>query len=182
MRLMSSWSRMGAGRSATTIGPDRCVPDPAPEGRSTAAEQQAVLTRWTPDELAQARQRRDALLGTARMLVRAIDHDPDLADCAGAGCALAGWSDGDRCGLVHRLAGLDEGAVAWTHETTEEPIDPGSCSVTRANRAFEVALTDAVDAVRRCRQTQHGAGRCWFSSVPDVDGCGEILRAAHRLG
>lgn len=133
-----------------------------------------VLARCGPDELLQARASRDLLLASARGLVAIIGHDPDRAECTDAGCALAGDPDDERCGLVHRLASIVE-------EDRERAV-PHVESLEAATRRFEVALTEVVAAVRRCRQTEHGAGRCWFASLPDVDGCGEVLRAAHRLG
>ncbi len=119
------------------------------------------LARCGPDDLTRARSSRDLLLASARALAEALDHDPDRADCRDE------W-----CGLVHRLANVAPG-----HATSQKTLRVGD-----AIRRFEVALADSVDAVRRCRQTEHGAGRCWFTSLPDIDGCGEVLRAAHRLG
>lgn len=131
-----------------------------------------ALARGGPDDLDRARTSRDLLLASARVLAQILDHDPDRAACEDAGCAMAGDPNAERCDLVHRLANVEAG--------------PGTSTATvhlaAAIRRFEAALTDAVDAVRRCRQTEHGSGRCWFTSLPDVDGCGEVLRAAHRLG
>jgi hypothetical protein len=165
-------------RSTRTSG--RMPPGPgavpqAPEHPSSPGWAEPTLARCGPDELAQAHRHRDVLLDRARVLVRIIAHDPDLADCVDAGCALAGCSDRARCGLVHRLASVED-PCPTTSATSHEP------SLALATRRFEAALTGAIDAVRRCRQTEHGSGRCWFAAVPDVDGCGEILRAAHRLG
>lgn len=130
------------------------------------------LARCGPDDLTRARTSRDLLLASARVLAEILDHDPDRADCRDARCAMAGDQGGERCSLVHRLANVEAGH-AHSHETLR---------VGDAIRRFESALADSVDAVRRCRQTEHGSGRCWFASLPDVDGCGEVLRAAHRLG
>ena len=134
------------------------------------------LARCGPDDLTRARTRRDRLLASARVLAALLDHDPDRADCVDAGCAMAGDPDGEWCGLVQRLADVEPG-----HETSHDTSD-GVAHFEAAVLRFETALADAVDAVRRCRQTEHGAGRCWFTSLPDVDGCADVLRAAHRLG
>ena len=124
-----------------------------------------VLARCGPDELARARTSRDRLLASARVLAGVLAHDPDRTDCTDAGC-----------GLVHRLASVEPGHVPGE---VPDPVQPG---LEAATRRFERALTDAVEAIRRCRQTQHGSGRCWFAAVPHVDGCGEVLRTVHRLG
>jgi hypothetical protein len=171
MTAMQSRSTRTSGRTPPTLG---AVPQ-APEHPASPGPVEPALARCGPDELAQAHRRRDVLLDRARVLVRIIAHDPDLADCADAGCALAGCPDGARCGLAHRLAGVED-ACPTAAVIRDDP------SLELATRRFEAALTDAVDAVRRCRQTEHGSGRCWFAAVPDVDGCGEVLRAAHRLG
>lgn len=128
-----------------------------------------ALTLGTPTDLADARHLRDVLLASARDLVNAIGHDPDRGNCASAGCALATGTDETRCGLVHRLARVEEGTSS-------------AADVRRALLAFDAALARSVDAVRRCRQIEHGMGHCWFSTLPGGDGCGEVLRAAHRLG
>jgi hypothetical protein len=134
-----------------------------------------ALSRCGPEDLARAWGSRDLLLHHARLLVATLDHDPDLADCAAAGCATVGRADAGRCALVHRLASLEVDRLA-------EGRGRAAPGFEAATRGFELALTGAVDAVRRCRQIEHGTGRCWFAAVPGVDGCGEVLRAAHRLG
>lgn len=131
-----------------------------------------ALTRCGAGELAQARTSRDLLLASARVLAELLDHDPDRADCRDAGCAMAADPNGDWCGLVRRLANVEP-----SHDADHERV-----RFAVALRRFELALTGAIDAVRFCRQTEHGAGRCWFASRPHVDGCGEVLRALHRLG
>jgi hypothetical protein len=171
MTAMQSRSTRTSGRMPPAFG---AVPQ-APERPASPGWVEPALARCGPDELAQAHRRRDVLLDRARVLARIIAHDPDLADCADAGCALAGGSDRARCGLVHRLADVED-VPATTSAISYEP------NLALATRRFEAALTGAIDAVRRCRQTEHGSGRCWFAAVPDVDGCGEVLRAAHRLG
>ncbi len=135
-----------------------------------------VLARCGPDELARARTSRDRLLASARALAGVLAHDPDRADCTDAGCALAGSPDRQRCGLVHRLARVESERV------TGDAPDPVPLGVEEATRRFEEALTGAVGAIRRCRQTRHGSGHCWFAAAPHVDGCGEVLRTAHELG
>ena len=173
---MQSWSTRSTGRAPTATGASPWTADLP--GFSGARE--SALARCGPDELAEARGRRDALLLSARALVRVLAHDPDRADCTDAGCALAGAPDGHRCGLLHRLARVEDGSA--DHHDVPRPSLDGDDDLGSATRAFEHALTEAVEAVRRCRQTEHGSGRCWFSSVPGADGCGEVLRAAHRLG
>jgi hypothetical protein len=126
------------------------------------------LARCGPADLAGAVLLRDELLRAARSLVAAVAHDPDSADCTDAGCALAEHVDPPRCVLAHRLAAVEPGP--WPTLTFEVALS-----------RFDAAIGDSIEAVRRCRQTEHGAGRCWFSPVPGVDGCGEILRTAHHL-
>jgi hypothetical protein len=150
---------MTAMLSRTTRSPERTPP---------------ALARCGPDELERARDRRNQLIDSARVLVRVIAHDPDVGDCSQARCGLAGSDHARHCGLAHRLAGVGRPPVG---------DEPGPLpDLADATRRFETALAGAIDAVRRCRQTEHGAGRCWFATVPRVDGCGEVLRAAHRLG
>lgn len=171
---MRSRSTRTPGRTPPALdGSTRATDHPLGSGGRHVAE--SHLARDGPDQLAQARAHRDALLSSARILVRTLAHDPDLADCAAAGCGLAGCSDAERCGLAHRLASVESDRIEDTGALPDADVE-------RALRWFEAALTDAVDAVRRCRQTEHGTGGCWFSASPHVDGCGEVLRAAHRLG
>lgn len=130
------------------------------------------LARSGAAELDLARDHLDALVLAARGLVVACGHDPDRGDCVGAGCGLQSHPDGTAlCLTAHRLDGLrDDGPV------TEPPVDL-EVAVVR----FQRALTDALDAVRACRQTAHPSGQCWFSAARGVDGCGDVLRLAHRL-
>lgn len=114
----------------------------------------AGLAHSGPAELARAWAHRDLLLAAARRLLASDD---------GRDGRYAAHD------LVRRLALVEDAPVmvaelAW------------------ARQAFEDALTDAVDAVRCCRQTDHRLGRCWFAAEPGGDGCSEVLRAAHRLG
>jgi hypothetical protein len=134
----------------------------------TQARQQP-LARSGPAELADAQHHLDRLLAHAAALHAAASHDPDIAVCEDAACRLPGVDDGsDLCALADRLAGLHTGPP------------PPPVPVARAVEAFRAALVDALDAVRACRQTAHPGGRCWFATMPDVDGCGEVLRLAHR--
>jgi len=133
-------------------------------GRSDA------LAHDGPDDLALALSSRDLLLSAARALVAATVHEPHLGGCP----------DCERCRLAHRLAGVEN-----DHPDDDHAGDPdrGMVDFDAAAARFEAALTGAVDAVRRCRRTEHRrTGHCWFAAVPDLDGCGEILRAVHRLG
>jgi hypothetical protein len=126
-----------------------------------------TLARSGPEEVRVARAHRDHLLRAARTLVVATGGRPGQPCPSGPACHDDAHAE--VCGLVHRLAGVAAGPVAVI-------------AVDAARRDLEVALTAAVDAVRCCRQTDHGAGRCWFTVVPGQDGCGEVLRAAHAVG
>lgn len=128
-------------------------------GASRGAGRLDTLARCGPDELIRERADRDVLLRSARTLVRALRLDPAGADALGA----------ERRDLAFGLAAVEAGPAQ-------------RCDVTTAAHAFDLALSGAIDAVRRCRQTEHGVGTCWFSASPADDGCGAILRAAHRLG
>jgi hypothetical protein len=134
-------------------------------GRTSAAD---ALARSGPAELAAAQRHRDGLLAAARSLVAACDHDPAHVGDA-SDCPLRGRVDDDVCALAHRLARI-------------EPRAGLIVPVTFALAAFLCALTDAVDAVRTCRQTRHVGGTCWFGDGPGDDGCVEILRLVHRAG
>lgn len=130
---------------------------------------QDQLARSGPAELADARSHLARLLESAAVLQLAAAHDPDVALCADADCGLARVDDGpELCVLADRLAGLHRGAT------------PSGVGLDRAVQRFRVALVASLDAVRACRQTAHPVGTCWFTAVPDVDGCGEVLRLAHR--
>jgi hypothetical protein len=132
---------------------------------------QQQLARSGPDELADAQAHLERLLSSAAVLQRAAAHDPDVAICDDAACRLPEVADGtELCSLADRLAGLHPGPPP-----APEPLE-------RAVERFRGAVVDALDAVRACRQTAHPVGSCWFAAFPDVDGCGEVLRIAHRSG
>jgi hypothetical protein len=181
MTAMHSRSTRTTGRSSIAVE----VAPRASKRRGTVASVEPPLARCGPNELALAMHLRDVLLLRARTLAAALTHGPDLADCSEAGCGLSSDLDPRRCALVHRLAAIEGGVNA--HGPRTPPPDP-AChgpignELRHATSEFETALTDALDAVRRCRQTEHGSGQCWFSASPGIDGCGEVLRAAHRLG
>jgi hypothetical protein len=127
------------------------------------------LARSGPSELADARLHRDRLLSSAAVVHAAAAHDPDIARCEDAACRLPEVRDGAAlCALADRLADLHAGPP------------PERLDLEIAVERFRQALIDSLDAVRACRQTSHPVGRCWFASVPGVDGCGEVLQAAHR--
>ncbi len=134
------------------------------------------LTRSETGELDLARTHLWTLVAAAGRLVRAAGHDPDRADCAEAGCRLADVDEGPEwCRLAHRLSLLeDRGAPAAPAE------DRGD--LTTARDAFGAALVDSLDAVRTCRSIAHAEGRCWFAASTGASDCGEVLRAAHRVG
>jgi hypothetical protein len=137
-------------------------------GRTRTRQQ--VLTRSGPDELADARAHLDRLLAAAAQVHDAAAHDPDVARCEDAACHLPDIEGGvELCALADRLADLYRGPTS--------PVLPLDRAVVR----FRAALVESLDAVRACRQTAHPVGGCWFAAVPDVDGCGEVLRIAHRV-
>jgi hypothetical protein len=132
-------------------------------------DRQQALARSGPAEVADAQLHLDRLLASAVALHEAAGHDPDVAVCDDADCLLPGVPDGtELCALADRLADLHRGAAP-----SQLPLD-------QAVQRFRAALLDSLDAVRACRQTAHPIGSCWFAAVPDVDGCGEVLRLAHR--
>lgn len=144
----------------------------------------ARLTATETGELDLARTHLHGLVTAASTLVRATGHDPDRAECGDAGCTLAGHDHGaELCGLAHRLAllapetGTGPTSGAATDRSLETPGDPDAALAT-----FRSALVDSLDAVRTCRSVWHAHGQCWFSQAVGVDGCGEVLRAAHRAG
>ncbi|MDX1512027.1 MAG: hypothetical protein R3249_11810 [Nitriliruptorales bacterium] len=115
------------------------------------------------------------LVAAARHLTSAARHiyvpEPYAwgEPCRGNGCLLGDRPGGAvMCSLARRLSGLD------VDTSDHPPADdlPG---------AFVRALEHSFEAVRTCRQTLHPAGMCWFAGVEGVDGCGEILQAAHAL-
>jgi hypothetical protein len=135
------------------------------------------LARTETGEIDLARAHLARLVLAARGLVAAADHDPDRGPCEDAGCALAEVDNGEvRCRLAHRLALLD---------VVDAPVPPPGADpspLPRALTRFDRAAVEALDAVRACRQTGHPGGNCWFSATPGHDGCGEVLRLAHRMG
>jgi hypothetical protein len=130
---------------------------------------QQTLARSGPADVADAQLHLEQLLASAAALHDAAAHDPDVAVCGDAGCQLPALPDGpELCALADRLAALHHGSP------------PAPLPVEQAIRRFRGALLGSLDAVRTCRQTAHPIGTCWFATVPDVDGCGEVLRLAHR--
>lgn len=144
--------------------------------RWAADPERRGLVRSTPDEHDRAWANRNALVRAAVALLAATGHDPDVARCASAGCALALLDAVQRCDLVHRLAALDLDVSGAASEHGAPPGDPA-----QALEAFDQALVAGIDAVRTCRQTIHPVGRCWFTSLPDGDGCREVLAAGHQV-
>lgn len=130
------------------------------------------LARSGDAELALARGHRDQLLAAAAELVLACGHDPDVATCTEAACALGPRPDGPQmCRVAHDLARCVE--VSPTARQLE---------IDAAVAGLRNALAEAADAVRSCRQTAHRSGTCWFAAAPGLDGCGPVLRLLHRLG
>jgi hypothetical protein len=130
---------------------------------------QQTLARSGPADVADAQLHLEQLLASAVALHEAAAHDPDVAVCDDAGCQLPPLPDGaELCALADRLAALHRGPR------------PAALPLEQATRRFRAALLGSLDAVRTCRQTAHPIGTCWFAAVPDVDGCGEVLRVAHR--
>lgn len=148
----------------TTARPD--------QARSAQQPAWRELARSSDEQVLEARRHRDRLVAAAVTLVAATDHDPDLATCAAAGCHLADLPEGPTlCAAAHDLANLAD-APASTVDATLTP--PAALADLRA------ALVDAADAIRHCRQAEHGTRGCWFSGAPGVDGCGRLLRLLHR--
>ena len=134
----------------------------------------ARLTADETGELDLARTHLYALLTAAQRLVTLAHHDPDVADCAAAGCLLADVEHGPMlCSLAHRLSLLGE------PRTDDAAPD---ADLKRALPDFRLALVESLDAVRTCRSVGHAEGHCWFSPSTGAEGCGEVLRAAHLAG
>ncbi len=146
----------------------------------------ARLTATETGELDLARTHLRALVAAADALVAAAGHDPDLADCRQAGCGLAEVEHGQRlCALAHRLALLDLEDPTAADALLRSPSESGRSQdggVAAAEGAFRTALVESLDAVRACRSVWHREGRCAFAHGADIDGCGEVLRAAHLAG
>lgn len=132
------------------------------------------LARSDADDLRAARGGRDALVAAAVTLTAAADHDPDVVGCVEAGCGIGldVVDGGELCALADRLAVLPD--------APPPPAAPPPVEV--ALTGFLTMLSAAADAVRACRQTAHASEGCWFSSAPEVDGCGEVLRLLHHHG
>lgn len=150
----------------------------------------ARLTADETGELDLALSHLRALVVTARVLVTASGHDPDLGECTDASCRLAAVEEGPRlCALAQRLALLD---LAHLPTPDDPPTRVGAgrdhgaggavCGLEEALAAFRRALVMSLDAVRTCRSVGHAEGRCWFTPSAGIDGCGDVLRAAHRAG
>ena len=133
------------------------------------------LARSSLEDVAAAHELAVDLVAAARHLTSATRHiyvpEPwgPRESCRGNGCLLGDRPGGAvMCSLARRLSALDV-------DTSDHPPSsdlPG---------AFVEALATSFEAVRTCRQMLHPAGMCWFAGVEGVDGCGEILRAAHAL-
>ena len=139
----------------------------------------ARLTADETGELDLARSHRHALVSASTRLVLRAGHDPDLADCATAGCGLATVEHGPvLCALAHRLSLLGAPGDGPATAYAGGPDD----GLDRAVAEFRLALVESLDAVRTCRSMGHAEGQCWFSPATGADGCGEVLRAAHLAG
>jgi hypothetical protein len=135
------------------------------------------LSRTQTGEIDLARAHLARLVLASRGLVAAAGHDPDRAACDEAGCGLAGLEHGpERCHLAQRLALLE------VVDAEVPPPNTPAAPLERAVARFDHATVESLDAVRTCRQTGHPGGACWFSPSPGHDGCGEVLRLAHRAG
>lgn len=139
-------------------------------GAPDAGAASAALARSSDADIRTARQHRDRLVAAARAVVVACGHHPDRGACEGAGCHLGGLPDGPAvCAVAHALAGL----------TSPLPTTPAA-SAAEAVAEFRSCLVAAADAIRHCRQAEHGAGDCWFGPAPGVDGCRPVLRLLHE--
>jgi hypothetical protein len=133
------------------------------------------LTRSETGELDLARTHLVTLIEAAGVLAVAAEHDPDRVECAEADCRLHGVPDGPQwCRLAHRLRMLDQGGV---RQAPDRRVD-----LDTARAEFGAALVGSLDAVRACRSIGHAEGRCWFAATTGTSDCGEVLRAAHRVG
>jgi hypothetical protein len=158
---------------------------PGADAVLTAVDRGLCLS--TAEELGAARRLRDELVLAAVALEVCAAHDPDVGSCREAGCQLVAHghsseATGDTgavdplCSLAHQLAalGLDV-AEPTPHGDTDVSVD-------EARERFRAALRGSLDAVRMCRQVVHRSNTCWFSGVPGVDGCAQVLRTAHLVG
>lgn len=145
-------------RSAATARTDR---PPAAADRG--------LARSSGTDLRLAWQHRDALVLAAVAVVAACGHDPDVARCTSAGCHLAGLSDGEAvCAVAHALSRVPDAPRLRVVPSAAEVV-----------AEFRAQLVAAADAIRHCRQAEHGTGVCWFSPIPGDDGCRPVLRLLH---
>ena len=160
-----------------TADGDATSADAPDAGTWTADQAHHELVCSTPAELDQAWAARNALVRAAIALLTATGHDPDVARCAAAGCALAELDAVERCELVHHLAALDLDVVPVATDDPDLPPERPA----RALEVFDRALVAGLDAVRACRRTVHPIGRCWFTSLPGGDGCRQVLAAGHRV-
>ena len=135
------------------------------------------LTCSAPDEPEHAWAARTALVRASQRLVAVCGHDPDRSVCDEAGCALARCGAAHWCVLAHRLSGLDDDPP---EDDTAVGAGDAPDAADAAVVAFRAGLTAATEAVRYCRRNEHPLGRCWFGTATRPDGCGEVLRAAHR--
>ena len=161
--------------TVTTNGDAPSANGPLVSTRSADRVQLDLLCS-APAELDQAWDARNGLVRAAIALLTATGHDPDVARCAAAGCALAPLDAVERCDLVHHLAALDLDVAPGETDSGVPPRD-----AVRALEAFDQALVAGLDAVRTCRRTVHPIGRCWFTSLPGGDGCRQVLAAGHRV-
>jgi hypothetical protein len=150
-----------------TAGPAPHADLPADAIASTTAG----LARSGVAELDLARSHRDALVAASAAVVIAAGHDPDVAACADAGCGLAviATVQPDVCVVAHRLARLPDAPPAAAGPPLVDVLTD-----------FLGVLAGVADAIRACRQIAHPGAGCWFSPVPGIDGCGEVLRLLHR--
>lgn len=146
-------------RSAATARTDRVAAAATDRGlaRSSDAE---VLLAW---------RHRDRLVHAAVAVVAACGHDPDVARCAAAGCHLDGLVDGSAvCGVAHALSRVPDAPHLRQVPSAAEAV-----------AEFRACLVAAADAIRHCRQAEHGSGVCWFSPVAGDDGCRTVLHLLH---
>jgi hypothetical protein len=145
------------------------------------------LSRSTAEELGAARRLRDELVLAAVALEACAAHDPDIGSCRDAGCQLVGDGHTEQrhhdagtvdplCALAHQLAALGLDVAEPT------PHPDADLDIAEARARFLAALRGSLDAVRMCRQVVHRSHTCWFSAIPGVDGCAQVLRTAHLVG
>lgn len=138
------------------------------------------LTATTHLELADARRSRDTLLATARGVVDTHATEATSPPDPDAGRPDDLHLDRDVTALARRLADLAP-ATSPAPAASPTPAETTPRTPVTARATFLEALAAAPGSVRACRQTLHPVGHCWFTDVPGADGCGEVLRLAHRL-